>query len=260
MIQLFYTIFYEPIFNLLIFLYNVIPGHDIGVAIIILTIILKVILFPLNLQSLRSQKAMQEIQPKISEIKSRLKDKKEEMTKAIMELYRKEKVNPFSSCLPLLIQLPFLIALYRVLLKGLNSEGFEVLYPFVTNPGAINPIAFGFVNLAEPHNVILALMSGVAQFIQGKMMITTPPSKEARKDPGSKDEAMLGSMNKQMLYFMPALTVFIGYSLPAGLVLYWFIMNLLTILQQWLFLGKKKEDGQEVTVIPKLTDGSNKQQ
>ncbi|MEA3272568.1 MAG: YidC/Oxa1 family membrane protein insertase [Patescibacteria group bacterium] len=239
MIQLFNTIFYEPIFNTLVWLYNVVPGYDIGVAIIILTIILKILLFPLNLQSLRSQKAMQDIQPKINEIKKRLKDKKDEMSKAIMQLYRSEKVNPFSSCLPLLIQLPFLIALYRVLLKALNSEGFEVLYPFIVNPGQINPIAFGFVNLAEPHNIPLALLAGVAQFFQGKMMITSSPHKEAKKDPGSKDEAMLGSMNKQMLYFMPAITVFIGYSLPGGLILYWFVMNLLTIVQQWFFLKKK---------------------
>lgn len=239
MVQLFNTIFYEPIFNLLIFIYNIIPNHDIGIAIIILTILLKLLLLPLNIKSLRSQKALQDLQPKINEIKTTLKDKKEEMTKAMMELYRKEKVNPFSSCLPLLIQLPFLIALYRVLLTGLNSEGFGALYSFVSSPGHINPVAFGFVNLSEPHNIALSLLAGAAQFIQGKMMITTPPPKETKKDPGSKDEAMLGSMNKQMLYFMPAITVFIGYSLPGGLVLYWFIMNLLTIVQQWFFLGKK---------------------
>lgn len=242
MVQIFNTIFYEPIFNLLVLIYNWVPYHDIGLAIIILTIILKLILLPLNIQSLRSQKAMQDIQPKINEIRKTLKDRKEEMTKAIMELYRKEKVNPFSSCLPLLIQLPFLIALYRVLLKALKSDGFEALYSFVAAPVQLNHIAFGFLNLAEPHNIPLALLAGVAQFFQGKMMITSSPAREAKKDPGSKDEAMLGTMNKQMLYFMPAITVFIGYSLPAGLILYWFIMNLLTILQQWIFLGKKKKE------------------
>lgn len=240
MIQLFNTIFYDPIYNLLILFYNFIPGHDIGVAIIVLTVFIKLILFPLNLKSLKSQKSLQDLQPKLDELKTKFKDNKEEMTKAMMELYRNEKVNPFSSCLPVLIQLPFLIALYRVLLSGLSSSGFEALYPFVTNPGQINSVAFGFLNLSESQNIILCLLAGASQFLQGKMMITKQPPKTASKDPGSKDEAMLGMMNKQILYFMPAVTVFIGYSLPCGLVLYWLVMNLLTIFQQWYFFKPKK--------------------
>lgn len=251
MIGLFNTIFYQPIFNLLVLLYDTIPGNDIGVAIIVLTAIIKLILLPLNVQALRSQKAMQDIQPKINELKEKYKDNKEEMTKAMMALYRNEKVNPFSSCLPLLIQLPFLLALYRVLLSGLNSKGFEILYPFVANPGQIDPIAFGFVNLANNHNIPLALAAGIAQYFQGKMMITTQPPKKVQKDPGSKDEAMLGAMNKQMLYFMPVLTIFISYSLPGGLALYWLTMTLLTILQQWYFLGKKGGKKTEIEVIQK---------
>ncbi len=240
MANLFHIIFYQPIFNLLVWLYDVIPGYDIGIAIIALTVILKFLLFPLTIKSLRSQKALQEIQPKINEIKEKYKNQKEEMSKAIMELYRKEKVNPFSSCLPILIQLPFLIALYQVLAAGLKSSGFEALYPFVANPGHIDTIFLEFMDLAESKNVILCLLAGITQFFQGKMMTTSSPARVAQKDPGSKDEAMLGSMNKQMLYMMPILTVFIGYSLPGGLVLYWLVMNALTIVQQWIFLRPKK--------------------
>lgn len=240
MTNLFHIIFYQPIFNLLVWLYDTIPGYDIGIAIIILTIILKLLLFPLTLKSLKSQKALQDIQPKINEIKEKYKNNKEEIAKATMELYRKDKVNPFSSCLPILIQLPFLIALYQVLAAGLKSSGFDALYPFIANPGNIDTVFLGFIDLAESKNVVLCLLAGVTQFFQGKMMLTAPPARVAQKDEGSKDEAMLSSMNKQMLYMMPILTIFIGYSLPGGLVLYWIVMNILTIVQQWAFLKPKK--------------------
>ncbi len=240
MANLFHIIFYQPIFNLLVWFYNVIPGHDIGIAIIILTIVLKFLLFPLTLKSMKSQKSLQDLQPKINEIKEKYKNNKEELAKATMELYRRDRVNPFSSCLPILIQLPFLIALYQVLAAGLKSSGFEALYPFVANPEHINTVSFGFLDLAASKNVILCLLAGISQFFQGKMMSTASPSRVAGKDEGSKDEAMLSSMNKQMLYMMPILTVFIGYSLPGGLVLYWIVMNLLTIAQQWVFLRPKK--------------------
>jgi len=245
MANLFHIIFYQPIFNLLVWLYDAIPGQDIGIAIIVLTIILKFLLLPLTLKSMKSQKALQDLQPKINELKEKYKNNKEELAKATMELYRKDKVNPFSSCLPILIQLPFLLALYQVLAAGLKSSGFEALYPFVANPGHINTVSFGFLNLAESKNIILCLLAGVTQFFQGKMMSTKSPARAASKDSGSQDEAMLSSMNKQMLYMMPVLTIFIGYSLPGGLVLYWFAMNLLTIVQQLIFLKPKNSKVQE---------------
>src|SRR3989338_3874182 len=117
----FTTIFYQPLWNALVWFYNILPGHDIGLAIILLTIVIKIILFPFTLQSLRSQKAMQTLQPKLDALKQQYKDDKEGQAKAMMELYKTEKVSPFSSCLPLLIQLPFLFALYRVLQNGLGS-------------------------------------------------------------------------------------------------------------------------------------------
>src|SRR3989338_8207042 len=120
MSQIFNLIFYQPILNLLVFLYNIVPGHDIGLAIIIMTVIIKLILLPLSKQSIRSQKAMQDLQPKIEEIKKKYANNKEEQGRAMMQLYKQEKVNPFSSCLPLLIQLPFLFAVFFFFLKRLN--------------------------------------------------------------------------------------------------------------------------------------------
>jgi len=236
MISLFNTILYQPLFNFLVWLYNILPGHDIGLAIIILTVLIKLILYPFSLQSLRAQKALAELQPKIEELKNKYKDRKDLMTQEMMKLYKDNKVNPFSSCLPVLIQLPFLIAVYQVFIKGLGSEGLENLYPFVANPGHINVISMGFLDLGKP-NLILALLAGAAQFWQAKMMPRQSPPKNV---PGSKDESAAALMNKQMLYFMPIITVIIGVTLPGGLTLYWFLMTLLSVGQQYFYFKKRK--------------------
>lgn len=238
MIGLFDTIFYKPIFNLMIATYNTIPGSDIGITIIILTVIIKLILWPMQQKALRSQKALQEIQPKMEEVKKKYADDKEKMSKAMMELYSKEKVNPFSSCLPLLVQLPVFIALYRAMTKGLESSGYDKLYAFVANPGAIDPSFLGIVDLANP-NVVLALLAGLAQFIQVKMMVIRKQPKDV---PGAKDEQTLATVNRQMVYFMPMITVFIGMQLPGGLALYWFVMAGLTAVQQVMLFSKDKEN------------------
>lgn len=236
MSQIFNLIFYQPILNLLVFLYNIVPGHDIGLAIIIMTVVIKLILLPLSKQSIKSQKSLQELQPKIDEIKKKYANNKEEQGRAMMQLYKQEKVNPFSSCLPLLIQLPFLWAVFMVFRAGLSGQSLNLVYSFIHQPEFINTMSLGFVDLAKP-NVVLAVLAGLAQFWQAKMMTTKRPEV---KSEGAKDENMMAIMNKQMLYMMPALTIFIGLSFPGGLALYWLVTTLLTALQQ-LYLFKKKE-------------------
>src|SRR3989338_5853381 len=136
--NVFYESLYRPLFNLLIWLYDVIPGADIGFAIIALTVIVKLILWPLTNASLKSQKALQDLQPKLDALKEEHKGDKDKLAKAMMELYSKEKVNPLSSCLPILVQIPILIALYQVLSAGLKAESLSALYGFVQNPGTID--------------------------------------------------------------------------------------------------------------------------
>ncbi|MCU0678843.1 MAG: YidC/Oxa1 family membrane protein insertase [Planctomycetes bacterium] len=235
---MFQTFFYQPILNLVVYLYNIVPGHDLGVAIILLTIIIKIVLLPLSKKSIKSQKSLQDLQPKIEELKKKYANKKEELGKAMMALYKENKVNPFSSCLPLLIQLPFLIAVFQVFRDGLSDGALNLVYPFIARPESINHIAFGFLDLAKP-NAVLAVLAGAAQFWQSKMMMSKRPTVKA---PGAKDEDMMAMMNKQMLYFMPAITVFISLSFPAGLALYWFVTTLLTALQQ-IYLFKKQAAG-----------------
>ncbi len=239
MTQLFETILVQPIVNLLIWLYNVLPGGDLGFAIIVLTIIVKAILYPFTVAQIKQQRALQEIQPKIEEIRARLKDDKEAQAKELMDLYRKEKVNPASSCLPLLIQLPIFIGLFQALRDSLASRGLNLLYPFVANPGSINHIFLGIVDLSKP-SIPLAVIAGAIQFVQSWQMMkkpspTTPPPTEVEGAPAAKDESMAAMMNKQMMYIMPIMTIVIGFSLPGGLALYWGVMSALTVAQQaWM--------------------------
>ena len=228
---LFHTLLYQPIFNLLVFLYNVIPGGDIGFAIIALTILIKVALWPLMHSSLKSQKALQEIQPKIEELKEKHKDDREALAKEMMELYQNEKVNPLSSCLPILVQLPILIALYRVLLVGFDPSQFDQLYAWVANPGEINNVFLGLIDLGET-SIFLAVLAGIFQFFQTKMLMAKKPPAQVAKSAGAKDENMLASMIKTMMYFMPVITVVIGATLPGGLTLYWVTVNAFSIFQQ----------------------------
>ena len=233
-VDLFNTLLTQPLFNLMVWLYDVVPGNDLGIAIIILTILIRLLLYPLSAQSIKGQKALQELQPKIEALKKKYKDDREAQAREMMALYKAEKVNPLSSCLPLLIQLPFLIAVFHVFSRGFDAENLSMLYAFIPNPGMLNPIAFGFLDLAAP-NTVLAVATGLAQFWQTKMLV----HKRQPSVSGSKDEDMMAMMNKQMLYVMPVITVVISFTLPAGLVLYWFLTTVLTALQQQLMFKKK---------------------
>jgi len=251
--NIFFVVLYQPLFNLLVWLYNVIPGNDIGLAIIALTLLIRLVLYPVTQQSLKSQKAMQTLQPKINALKEQYKDDKDAQAKAMMALYKDEKVNPLSSCLPLVIQLVVLITLYRVLSAGITSAGLDGLYPFVHDPGHLNTSLLGFVDLGAP-NIVLAIIAGIVQFFQARMMITRLPGKSTvTKSEGAKDEAMLASVNKSMLYMMPLMTVLIGARLPGGLALYWVVSNAFMVIQQTIAFRTKKPKTTTPTIEPTKT-------
>lgn len=234
-VSAFNTILYQPLFNALILLYEYLPGHDFGLAVIVLTIIIRIIFYPLMLQSIKSQKVLSELQPKIQEIQKKYKDDREKQARAMMEIYQKEKINPFSGCLPLLIQLPILIALYRVFWQGLQPEQLSHLYSFLPYPGKINPVSFGFLNLSQS-SLGLALLAGISQFFQTKMFNPKTP----KIKPKERMTQFLETLQKQMLYFFPIFTVFILWKLPAAIALYWIITTLFSIFQQYLVLKKPK--------------------
>ncbi len=217
-------ILYKPMLNLLVFFYNTIPGADLGIAIILLTLIIRLILLPLSRKSIKAQKSLKTIQPKIDEVRDKYDDK-EKQSKEMMKIYKKHKVNPFSSCLPLLIQLPILIAMFQVFRSGLSGPISADLYSFISDPGKLNSMAFGVLNLAEP-SWILALVTAGLQYVQTKMM----PSPNTSSKNGKKS-GMAGMMGNQMKFVMPAITFFIGITLPSGLILYWLVTVIITILQ-----------------------------
>lgn len=238
--SLFHTVLYQPIFNLFVGLYNVLPGHDVGVVIIVLTILVRLVLYPFTASSIKAQRSMQELQPKMDAIRRDYPNDRQKQAQATMELYRTHKINPVSSCLPILLQLPLLIALFLVLRDGLNgTDVAKNLYSFVQNPGSIKALSFGFLDLAKP-NAVLAILAGLAQFLQAKTLSRKTPPKVAGE--GGKDESMAAMMNKQMLYVMPVMTAIIGLRFAAGLTLYWFMSTILMAAQQMIMMKKHGDD------------------
>lgn len=231
---IFNEILYRPLFNGLIFLYNTIPPHDFGVAIILLTIIIRLILYPLNQKAITSQKALGELAPQIKEVQKKYPTDKVKQSQALMELYKKNNINPASGCLPLLIQLPILIALYQVFLNGLKPESLSALYSFVGSPGQVDPMFLGLISLANA-NIALAILAGVFTFWQSKMMAGF------QAPAASQGSDFSAALNKQMLYFMPLFTVFIAWRLPAGLTLYWVVTTLAGVLQQYFVIKNHKK-------------------
>ena len=233
----FYIILYQPLFNSLVFLYNYIPGHDFGIAIILLTIIIRVVLFPFSVKAIRSQKNLQKLQPKIQELQKKYKDDKEKQAKEILNLYKTEKVNPFSGLFLSLIQIPILIALYQVFWKGLNPNELVGLYSFISNPGQINALFIHLVNLSKP-NLVFAVLAGLVQYFQTKMLL---PQNGPKIGEQKKDADFSQVMQKQMVYFFPAFTVIILISLPSALGLYWIVSGLFSIIQQYLILKENNK-------------------
>lgn len=224
------TLLYEPLYNALMFFVWLVPGHGVGWAIIILTIIIRLILLPSTNKALKKQVHMRSLQPQIEAIKEKYKDKKEEQAKALMDFYREHKVYSLGSCLPMLVQLPVLFVLYYVFRVGLDKSRFDLLYSFMPHPDTLNTYFFG-INLATPEPWILPILAGILLYIQLRQTQgLTGGGKKAQK---GQQEDISQMMSKQMTIFMPLMTVFVARSLPAALGIYWVVTTLFGIVQQW---------------------------
>lgn len=227
--QIFNQVLIYPLLNLLVFFYNYIP--DVGVVIILLTVIVRLILLPSFHRSLKHQKALADLQPKMNEVREKYKDDKERQAKALMELYAIHKVNPLSSCLPLLIQLPILIALYQVFIRSLNGGDLVGIYSFVPRPDHIDPMFLHLINLKDK-NFWMPAIASLLQYWQSKITMPKTPSQDQ----------MSKMMSMQAMYMFPILTFFIGLQLPAGLTLYWIVTTLFGIGQQYYILRKETKE------------------
>jgi len=232
------TILLNPIFNLLLLIYALLPGHDFGIAVIILTIIIRILLWPLVKKQLLHQKAMRDIQPEITKIKQKTKGDKAKESKMMMELFKEKEINPFGSLGLALLQFPILIALFFVLRDIIDpSQINEAVYGFVSsfdavkdiisNPSSFHPSLFGVIDMAKP-SVLLAVLAGLAQFFQARQLT---PKDISKSDPSAR-------LGFQMMLIFPVLTVIIGLQLPSALALYWLTSSLVALVQQHMVLAE----------------------
>lgn len=219
---------YNPIYNALIFIAQHITLQDVGLAVVLITILIRFILYPLSKKSVIGQFKMKALQSKIDAIKSK-KLEKEVEAKEIFALYKTEKVNPFSGCLYLLIQLPFLIALYFVFMKGVNQP--EHLYSFLNTEG-LNTIFLGFIDLTKPF-LPIAIIAGLSQSIQAFLM-----PKPAQTTGESFQDQLSKSLSIQTRFVLPVIIVFIASKLAAVVSLYWIVTNLFSVAQD-LYIRKR---------------------
>lgn len=204
-------------------LYAVIPGSDFGVAIIAFTLVLRVFLLPLHWKAKKAQQNLSALQPEVKKIQEKFNNDREGQGKALMALYAEKKVNPFSGCFPILIQLPILFALFQIFQSGFDPSFVSYLYSFVPNPGTVDPVAFGFLDLSKG-NIALGFFAALTQYIQTK--ISLPPA-----PPPSDKPDFSQILQKQSLYVIPLMLLFFSYSFPAALTLYWTVLNIFGILQ-----------------------------
>ncbi len=235
--QIWNFVLYKPLLNILAFFVSVIPGGDVGVAVIILTLLVKTALFPLSQRSILNQAKMNLLNPELKKIKDS-KANKEEQAKQTFELYKKYKTNPFSGCLLILIQIPIIFALYYVFLKGLKFDS-SYLYSFIHTPATISMNFLGIFNIGKTHIIVLAILAGISQFFQAYYM-PKPISSASNEKGGSFQDSFAKSMNMQMKYVFPFIVAFIAYSLSGAVALYWITSNIFAVGQQ--IYAKKKKD------------------
>lgn len=243
MSQLFHIIFYQPLLNALVGLNILIP--DLGISIIILTVLIKLILWPLSEKALKNQLVMQKLHPELEDLKVKYKENKEILAKETLEAYKRHKTSPTGSCLALLIQLPFILAIFNVFQAGLTTIERTDIYSFIPFSGKLNPITLGLIDLTQPSWIIAAL-AAAAQFWQSWQMQKLQPAPIATT--GSQGE-IAAIMSKQMLYVLPFMTLFIGSRFPSGLAVYWVVQSLMSILQTDLFFRIHHKTQNQIGII-----------
>lgn len=227
---------FRPLFNLLVGITNVLPGHSVGWSIIIVTFLVRLLLLPSSVQQARhmhnNQQKMEIVKKEITRIKKEHKTDTAKQAEETMKLYKEVGINPAQGCLSLVIQIPILLALYRVFLVGFNPESFEYLYNFVRRPEVFHFMFFG-IDLSTS-SLLLGVLAGIGQFIQMRMINTgkkEAPSSVSDSDPA----AMMAHMQKHMTYVFPVMTIFVALQLPAALALYWTTATVFGMAQQYMF-------------------------
>ena len=259
--SIFNEAFFRPIINLLVILINVLAGIGIpgvlGFSIILLTIIIRMVVWPFMASQLKNAKMMAELKPKLDILKTKHQGDRQALSKAQMDLYKEHGINPAGGCLPALIQIPIVIALYNTISAFFNGpEGLLRINQSLYNPSwelrqipdlnffglnlGILPSSFTQAGLAWL--LFIPVITALLQFFQSKMMAPKPLKKYPSDSPKEKKEKaknddMASAMQTQMLYMMPVMVGYFAFQFPAGLALYWNTFTILGIIQQYLISG-----------------------
>lgn len=237
-----HTFFFDPVYNILVFFIDVIPGGDVGLAIIAAVVVVKMILLPVSIKAVQTQRVMKEIQPKIAELKEKHKDDREAQAKAMMEVYKDHNMNPFSSIFIILLQIPIIIALYYAVYNGggvaLPEINVDILYSFVAAPVDVTMNFLGLVDITG-RSILLALAAGLTQFIHVSYVMPKPPARKEGETPNFQEELMQ-NMQSQLKFVMPILITGIAYFISAAIALYFVVSNLFSIFQE-LYVKKHRE-------------------
>lgn len=261
----------QPIFNLLISLYSVIPGGDFGVSLIIFTILVRIALFPLVKKQLHQTKTMRKLQPELTKIKAETKGNKQLETTMMMDLYKRHGVSPFRSILILLVQLPIFIALYQVIRIFTYDRGrieeftysfledIEPIREIINNPDNFNEKLFGVIDLTEnalsnAWILAIALVAAITQYYMSKQLMPQTDSKrglrqimsEAAEGKQADQAEMNALIASKMTKVFPFIMLFIMIGLPGALVLYYAVSNLVAVIQQASVLRHDEEDLEEL--------------
>lgn len=230
----FNIILHQPLFNGLVFLYNTVAFGDLGVAIILLTFAVRLLLYPLFYHSFKNQTLMQRLQPHIQKIQHDHKGNREKQAQAMMELYRQHKVNPFSGFLLILVQLPILIVLYQLFLRGFSPESFANLYSFIPAPAEIHNSFLGLIDLGS-RSILIVVLAAILQYFQGKLSL---PKKQK-----TDQDSPAAKVGRSMIVVGPVLTVLILSTLPSAVGLYWLASSAFSIFQQIIINKQLKQKG-----------------
>lgn len=231
--RLFHNILYVPIYNLLIFFIDIVPNGDVGIAVIAVTIIVKLIIAPFSISAMKTQRRMKFIEPQMKELREKHKDDRQELALKTMELYKNNGIKPFSSILATFLQLPVIIALYLVFRhEHLLSPNTSLIYHFVALPTHISPLFLGYFPTTG-HTIILAIIAAAFQFLQAYVTIPVPP-KDAN---ASSTEEFTRAMSMQSRYILPAIIGVIAYTAGA-LALYFITSSIAGIIQEYYIRHK----------------------
>jgi YidC/Oxa1 family membrane protein insertase len=230
---LFHTFVFQPLYNGLVFFIDIVPGHDVGLAVIALTILVRIVIFPLSQRAIKTQMAMKAVTPEVEALKEKFKDDKEQLGRALLALYRERDIHPFASFGIILIQLPFLLGLYWVFLgDGLPAVNANVLYSFIPVPAMVNMNFLGSMDMGAAHNIVLATLAALTQVVYTRLSMGARAPRPAGEQSFSSD--MARNFELQARYVLPLIIGIVSYTVAAAVPLYWVTSNLFMIAQEYL--------------------------